>query len=68
MAAFHFFNNIGDRSLHVGPSEKIQYLTLDLLKSFFLWTIQKKTTMNEDLNLRLLAESGTYRKKLQLNM
>ena len=34
----------GNRSLHAGPSEKVRYLPLDLLKSFFL---------NERLNLRL---------------
>ena len=47
-----FANYIG-KSLHVGPSEKVQYLTVDLLKRFFSWTIGKKTTMNESLNLRL---------------
>ena len=35
------------RRLHLGSSEK------DLLKSFLLWTIQKKTTVNERLNVRL---------------
>ena len=38
---------------HVGLSEKVLYLTLDLLKSFSLWTIQKKTAINESLNSRL---------------
>ena len=53
MAAFHFFKlNRENRSLHVRSSEKVRYLTLDLLKSFFLWTIRKKTTKNESLNLR----------------
>ena len=48
MAVFHFFLlHRGNRLLHVGPSERVQYLTLDLLKSLFLWTIQKKTTKNE---------------------
>ena len=43
------------------PSEKVWYLTLDLLKSFSLWTIWKKTTMNENLlNVRLYTESWTY--------
>ena len=54
MAAFHFFElQRGNRWLFVGPDEKVQYLTLDLLKSFFLRTIGKKATMNESLNLRL---------------
>ena len=54
MATFYFFlTKTGNRSLHVKPSEKVRYLTLDLLNSFFLWTIQKKTTRNESLNLRL---------------
>ena len=35
----------GNRSLHIGLSEKVRYLTLDLLKSFFLWTIRKKTSI-----------------------
>ena len=35
---------------------------------FFLWTIQKKTIMNESLNLRSQAKFWTYRKTLQLNM
>ena len=30
------FRNFGNRSLHVGPSEKIQYLMLDLVKRFLL--------------------------------
>ena len=41
----------GNSSLHVGPSEKGRYLTLDLLKSFFLWTDRRKATINERLNL-----------------
>ena len=54
MVAFHFFKlHRGNRSLHVGSSEKVRYLTLDLLESFFLWTIRRKTTTNESLNLRL---------------
>ena len=52
--AFYFFLlHRGNRSLHVGPSEKVRYLTLDLLKSFLLWTVRKKTTTNESLNVRL---------------
>ena len=43
--SFFFLLHRGNRSLHVGPSEKVRYLTLDLLKSFFLWAIRKKTTM-----------------------
>ena len=39
--------NRGNRSLHVGHSEKVQYLTLDLLKSFLMWTIQRKTNEQE---------------------
>ena len=45
--------------LHVGPSEKVQYLTLDLLKSFLLWSIRKKTTMDKSLNIRLYVKSWT---------
>ena len=60
-AASHFFLLCrGNRSLHVWPSEKALYLTLDLLKSLLLWTIQKKTIMNKSLNVRLKAESWTY--------
>ena len=44
-----FTNNI------VGPSGKVRYLTLDLLKNFFLSTIRKKNTMDESLYLRLKA-------------
>ena len=35
------------QSLHAEPSEKVQYLTLDLLKIFFLLTIQKKTIIDQ---------------------
>ena len=49
MAAFHFFlARGGNRSLQVGPSVKVRYLTLNLLKIFLLWTIRKKTTMNKN--------------------
>ena len=51
---------MGNRSLHVGPSEKVPYLTLDLLKSFLLCTIRKKITLNEILNVRLQEVSWTY--------
>ena len=48
-AVFHFFLlRRGSRSLYVEPSEKIRYLTLDLVKSFLLWTIRKKATMNQN--------------------
>ena len=54
MAAFHFFKlHRGKRSIQVGSSENVQYITLDLLKSFLLWNIRKKTTLNESLNVRL---------------
>ena len=54
MVRFHFFlPRRRNRSLYFGPSGKVRYLTLDLPKSFFLWIIRKKTTMNEILNLRL---------------
>ena len=36
-----------EQSLHAEPSEKVQYLTLDLLKIFFLLTIQKKTIIDQ---------------------
>ena len=42
----------GNTTLFGEPSEKIQYLTLDLLKSFLLWILQKKTTMNKSLKVR----------------
>ena len=42
-----------NESFQVGRSEKDRHLTLDSLKSLFLWTSWKKTTMNERLNLRL---------------
>ena len=47
-----YTENKGNSSLHVGPPE-VRYLTLDVLKCFFLWTILKETTMNESLNVRL---------------
>ena len=54
MVAFLFFYlHNRNRSLQVGPSEKVRYLTLDLLKIFSLWTIRKKTTINESLNVWL---------------
>ena len=53
-----FSNNIGEKD----------YLMLDLLKSFFLWVIRKKTTMKESFNLRLQVKSWTYRKTRKLNM
>ena len=62
-AAFHIFKlHSENRSLHLGRSEKSRYLSLDLLKSFLLWTIPKNTSMNKSLNVRLQAESLTYRK------
>ena len=57
-----FLTTWGNRSLHVWPSEKVRCLTLDLLKSFFLWNIRKKTTWSESLNLRFQANSWIYRK------
>ena len=44
---YFFYLHRGEISLHVGLSEKVQYVTLDLLKSFSLWAIWKKNTMNE---------------------
>ena len=36
-ATFHFFKlHRRTRSLHIGPFEKVRYLTLDLLKSFIV--------------------------------
>ena len=55
---------IFDRSLHDGLSEKVRYLALDFPKSFLLWTIGKKTTMNKSLKVGLKAESWTYCKSL----
>ena len=53
-AVFQFFQlHRGNRSLHIEYFEKIRYLTLDLLKCFLLWTIQKNTTMNESLNVSI---------------
>ena len=51
--SFFFLLHMGNRSFHVGPSEKVWYLTLDLLKCFLLWTIRKENTMNESLNVKL---------------
>ena len=42
--AFHFFwLHRRNRSLHVGPFEKVRYLSHDLLESFLYWTFPKKT-------------------------
>ena len=49
-----------NRSIHVGFSGKIRYLTLGNLKILSLWTIQKKTTMNGILKDGLHVESWTY--------
>ena len=40
-ASLFFYLNRGNRSLLVGLSENFWYLTLDLLKSFSLWTMRK---------------------------
>ena len=50
----------GNRSLDVGPSENVRYLTLDLLNSFLLWTIRKTTIIYESLNVKILVESWIY--------
>ena len=55
---FIFSNYIGEIN-HL-TSEKVRNLTLDLLNSFLFWTIQKKTTIIESLNIRIQAESWTY--------
>ena len=47
IAAFNFSNYIRERLLHV----KVQYLPLDLLKSFFLWIVRKKTTANKSFKI-----------------
>ena len=44
-----FLSSYASRSLHVGPFEKVQYLKLEILKSFLLWIVRKKTTMNDSL-------------------
>ena len=41
-------------------STKFPYLVLALLKSFLLWTLRKKITMNESSNVRLYRECWTY--------
>ena len=59
-AAFHFFQiHKVNRSLDVGPSEKVQYLTLDFLKSFSLWTIRKKN--QRDFKSSLKQERHPYK-------
>ena len=55
-----FLTTYINRSLHVGPSEKVQYLTLNHLKSHLLWASRKKITMNESLNVRLQADSWAH--------
>ena len=52
---FIFSNYIGEnKSLYVGPFEKVRHLTLDLLKSLFLWSIERRPqwTRVETLNCR----------------
>ena len=52
---FSFFQlHRGNRSLHVWLFEKVQYLTLDLLKCLFLWTIRKKTPVISLIMSRIL--------------
>ena len=52
--AFYFFQlHKGNRSIHAGSYWKVLYLALDLVKSFWLWTIRKKITLNESLDVRL---------------
>ena len=63
MAAFHFFQlHSENRSLPNGAFKKVRYLTLELLESSLLWTIQRKTTVNKSLNIRSQAESWVYQK------
>ena len=57
MTIFHFLQvHRGYRSPHTGPSEMAQYKTKHILKSFLLWIIAKKTTMNKSLNVKLYPE------------
>ena len=57
-AVLHYLQpHRGYTSLFVEPSEKARYLLLDLLKRFLLWTLRKKTTMNDSLNVRFQAGS-----------
>ena len=57
-AVLHYLQpHRGYTSLFVEPSEKARYLLLDLLKRFLLWTLRKKTTMNDSLNGRFQAGS-----------
>ena len=44
---------------HFTLDKSDRYLTPDLPRSFILWSIQRKTTMNESLNVRLKVESWT---------
>ena len=46
---FIFSNNTGE----INHFKKVRYFRLDLLKSFLLWTIQKKTAMSDSLNVEL---------------
>ena len=58
---YHLFQlHRGNTSRFDEPSEKVWYLTLDLRKNFLLWTLRKKTTMNECLKVRFWTESLTY--------
>ena len=57
-AVLHYLQpHRGYTSLFVEPSEKARYLLLDLLKRFLLWTLRKKTTMNDSINVRFQAGS-----------
>ena len=49
----NFLDNLRWLLIFSNCIRKIDHFTLDLLKSFSLWTILKKTTMNEGLNVRL---------------
>ena len=53
MDMLHFLDNLRWLLIFSNCIRKIDHFTLDLLKSFSLWTILKKTTMNEGLNVRL---------------
>ena len=51
-AVFHFFwLQKVNKLLHVRPSEKVRYLTLDFLKNFWMWPYEKR--MSKILNVRL---------------
>ena len=66
---FSFFQlHRGNRSLHIGLSEKFQYLALDLSKNFILLTIRKKTTIISLIIGRILNLSKEFSKRREASI